>query len=69
MACKCLYSPFLAEKRESGSPDLDFTPFLLVLNIQCFNINKVDDLCITLKEFTDLKFLCFSETWASEESC
>nr|CAI5868877.1 unnamed protein product [Callosobruchus analis] len=39
-----------------------------MLNIQCLNVNKVDDLCITLKELTDLKFLCFSETWATEES-
>nr|CAI5851144.1 unnamed protein product [Callosobruchus analis] len=43
-------------------------PTFLLLNIQCINCDKVNDLSVALSDFEDLKFICLTETWATEAS-
>ena len=41
---------------------------MLLLNIQCLNARKMDDIFIDLQGFPNLFFMCLNETWSSEEN-
>ncbi|CAH1989098.1 unnamed protein product [Acanthoscelides obtectus] len=68
MAEKYVYKSFFTEKKSFTDIDIAFQPNLILLNVQCLNIDKVNHLHGMVSDYARVKFFCLTETWATAES-
>nr|CAI5851351.1 unnamed protein product [Callosobruchus analis] len=66
--CCLLWVQKYREEKRCYNDHLEFHPNLFSLNIQCINVDKLNELNVTLSNFSNLGFLCFTETWAVDDS-
>ncbi|CAH1961653.1 unnamed protein product [Acanthoscelides obtectus] len=56
------------KKKSFTDIDIAFQPNLILLNVQCLNIDKVNQLHVMVSDYARVKFFCLTETWATAES-
>lgn len=63
-----MYKAFFTAKEKGECGDLVFDPHIMLLNAQCLNYAKINELNIDISNFKNLNVLCFVETWCTDES-
>lgn len=61
-------SAFFIQEDQGDNDEIGFEPNLLLLNGQSLNLDKINEINVTLNSLTSIDFICFTETWANENS-